>query len=91
MQGRVEVRHHGVWGTVCDDDFTNATAAVICRSLGYGGVAIAKKDGFFGPGEGPIWLDEVYCVTLAISASLLDAPASSSFQAFHFPVSLPSF
>ncbi|XP_039312478.1 uncharacterized protein LOC105203625 isoform X3 [Solenopsis invicta] len=61
MQGRVEVRHHGVWGTVCDDDFTNATAIVICRSLGYGGIAIAKKNGFFGPGQGPIWLDEVFC------------------------------
>ncbi|XP_020289719.1 uncharacterized protein LOC109857630 isoform X2 [Pseudomyrmex gracilis] len=61
LEGRVEVRHHGVWGTVCDDDFTNATATVICRSLGYGGVAVAKKDGFFGPGEGPIWLDEVFC------------------------------
>ncbi|XP_070153993.1 uncharacterized protein [Polyergus mexicanus] len=61
LQGRVEVRHHGVWGTVCDDDFTNATATVICRSLGYGGIAIAKKDGFFGPGQGPIWLDEVFC------------------------------
>lgn len=53
------MRHHGVWGTVCDDDFTNATAVVICRSLGYGGIAIAKKNGFFGPGQGPIWLDEV--------------------------------
>lgn len=53
------MRHHGVWGTVCDDDFTNATAIVICRSLGYGGIAIAKKNGFFGPGQGPIWLDEV--------------------------------
>ncbi|KAL0104423.1 hypothetical protein PUN28_017273 [Cardiocondyla obscurior] len=61
MQGRVEVRHHGVWGTVCDDDFTNATAIVICRSLGYGGIAAAKKNGFFGPGQGPIWLDEVFC------------------------------
>ncbi|CAL7933954.1 unnamed protein product [Xylocopa violacea] len=61
LEGRVEVRHHGIWGTVCDDDFSNATAAVICRSLGYGGHAIAKKDGFFGPGEGPIWLDEVFC------------------------------
>ncbi|XP_018356825.1 PREDICTED: uncharacterized protein LOC108757046 isoform X2 [Trachymyrmex septentrionalis] len=61
LQGRVEVRHHGVWGTVCDDDFTNATAVVICRSLGYGGIAVAKKNGFFGPGQGPIWLDEVFC------------------------------
>ncbi|KAG7212821.1 hypothetical protein KM043_002178 [Ampulex compressa] len=61
LQGRVEVRHHGIWGTVCDDDFSSATAAVICRSLGYGGKAIAKKDGFFGAGQGPIWLDEVSC------------------------------
>ncbi|XP_076673301.1 uncharacterized protein LOC143371719 isoform X4 [Andrena cerasifolii] len=61
LEGRVEVRHHGVWGTVCDDDFANAEATVICRSLGYGGRAVAKKDGFFGPGEGPIWLDEVDC------------------------------
>lgn len=59
LEGRVEVRHHGIWGTVCDDDFSIATATVICRSLGYGGPATSKKDGYFGPGEGPIWLDEV--------------------------------
>nr|XP_050866618.1 uncharacterized protein LOC127071398 isoform X3 [Vespula vulgaris] len=61
MEGRVEIRHHGIWGTVCDDDFSTATARVICRSLGYGGIAKAKKDSFFGPGQGPIWLDEVFC------------------------------
>lgn len=60
-EGRIEVRHHGVWGTVCDDDFSNAAATVICRSLGFNGRALAKKDGYFGPGEGPIWLDEVFC------------------------------
>ncbi|XP_015110606.1 uncharacterized protein LOC107036887 isoform X2 [Diachasma alloeum] len=60
-EGRVEVRHHGVWGTVCDDDFTHAAAKVICRALGYGGSAVAKKNGYFGAGEGPIWLDEVVC------------------------------
>ncbi|XP_076629433.1 uncharacterized protein LOC143345828 isoform X7 [Colletes latitarsis] len=61
LEGRVEVRHHGIWGTVCDDDFSNAAATVICRSLGYGGRAAVKKDGAFGSGEGPIWLDEVFC------------------------------
>ncbi|XP_043522587.1 uncharacterized protein LOC122535258 isoform X6 [Frieseomelitta varia] len=61
LEGRVEVRHHGIWGTVCDDDFSVAAATVICRSLGYGGPATPKKDGYFGPGEGPIWLDEVFC------------------------------
>lgn len=62
MEGRVEVRYHGVWGTVCDDDFTEPAAKVICRSLGFGGPAQAKKDGFFGPGEGQIWLDQLHCV-----------------------------
>ncbi|KAJ8674874.1 hypothetical protein QAD02_010660 [Eretmocerus hayati] len=61
LEGRVEVRHHGIWGTVCDDDFTNTTAKVICRSLGYHGPAMVKKDGIYGQGDGPIWLDQVYC------------------------------
>ncbi|XP_014601015.1 PREDICTED: uncharacterized protein LOC106785245 isoform X2 [Polistes canadensis] len=61
LEGRVEIYHHGIWGTVCDDDFSAATARVICRSLGYNGVAKPKKNGFFGPGQGPIWLDEVFC------------------------------
>jgi hypothetical protein len=62
MEGRVEVRYHGVWGTICDDDFAVPAATVICRSLGFGGPAEAKKDGFFGPGEGQIWLDQLHCV-----------------------------
>jgi len=36
QEGRVEVFHGGVWGTVCDDGFTNASARVICNMLGYG-------------------------------------------------------
>ncbi|XP_058789027.1 uncharacterized protein LOC131662991 [Phymastichus coffea] len=61
MEGRVEIRHHGIWGTICDDDFSEVNAKVICRSLGYDGHAVVKKDGYFGPGTGPIWLDEVFC------------------------------
>ncbi|KAF7990581.1 hypothetical protein HCN44_000386 [Aphidius gifuensis] len=60
-EGRVEIRHHGVWGTICDDDFSNANAKVICNSLGYTGSAVAIKNGFFGYGTGPIWLDDVVC------------------------------
>lgn len=39
MEGRVEVRHYGLWGTVCDDDFGTNEAQVICNSLGFKGIA----------------------------------------------------
>jgi ribosomal protein S28E/S33 len=32
-QGRLEVLHAGVWGTVCDDAFNDATGEFICRTM----------------------------------------------------------
>ena len=33
--GRVEVAFGGVWGTVCDDNFNQMAADMVCRSMGY--------------------------------------------------------
>merc|ERR1712136_491610 len=58
--GRVEVIHDGRWGTICDDDFDNNDATVICRMLGYR-TGVVYMTANFGQGSGPIWLDDLNC------------------------------
>ncbi|XP_037905161.1 uncharacterized protein LOC119647912 isoform X2 [Hermetia illucens] len=61
MEGRVEVKYRDSWGTICDDDFGNKEAQVVCRTLGFLGEATVLKN-TYGSGIGPIWLDQVSCI-----------------------------
>lgn len=41
VEGRIEVRIKGVWGTVCDDEFGETEALVFCKSIGFNGPAVS--------------------------------------------------
>jgi len=51
------------WGTICDSDWTENDANVVCRSLGYQPTGATPY--IVGPnsgGMGPIWANNVTCV-----------------------------
>ncbi|WAQ95354.1 DMBT1-like protein [Mya arenaria] len=61
--GRLEVKHDGEWGTVCDDEFDNASAKVVCKMIGFTDDRHARfiPASVYGPGAGTIWLDDIKC------------------------------
>lgn len=60
--GRVEVLVQDTWGTVCDDFWDLAEAAVVCRQLECGQAVVAPTGAHFGVGSGKIVLDNMQCV-----------------------------
>ena len=58
--GRVEIYRNGVWGTVCDDYWTDRTAQIVCQQLGFGSRSVSVDFGV-PAGTGPILMDDVNC------------------------------
>ncbi|XP_049326378.1 scavenger receptor cysteine-rich type 1 protein M130 isoform X10 [Astyanax mexicanus] len=59
--GRVEVLHGESWVTVCDSDFDQQDAEVVCRELGCGSPVEVLGAAAFGRGEGQVWSEELQC------------------------------
>ncbi|XP_062891016.1 deleted in malignant brain tumors 1 protein-like isoform X5 [Mobula hypostoma] len=59
--GRVEVKHNGQWGTMCDDGWDNEDAKVLCSQLRCGAPTSVLSGAHFGQGSGKIWMDDVAC------------------------------
>ncbi|KAI8496680.1 scavenger receptor [Branchiostoma belcheri] len=62
-EGRVEVRQADsmTWGTVCYNQFDIKDADVVCKMLGYPSAQLVRNDAYFGPGRGPIYMDNLHC------------------------------
>jgi len=62
FEGRLEVLHDGVWGSVCDDNIRAADAEVVCRELGFAGGKVRGLDTHpFGKFAGPIGVRNTNC------------------------------
>ncbi|KAM3605874.1 uncharacterized protein V6R79_006389 [Siganus canaliculatus] len=82
-EGRVEVFINGQWGSVCDDGWNDVNAAVVCRQLGFTGVAKARSMAYFGEGQGPIHLDNVRCSGTEASLGLCQAAGAEGHDCRH--------
>ena len=56
-EGRVEIFHNSVWGTVCDDYWDEEDAQVVCGQLGFFGDSTPLTAHQFGSGTRLLTID----------------------------------
>uniref|UniRef100_A0A3B4DWN1 SRCR domain-containing protein n=1 Tax=Pygocentrus nattereri TaxID=42514 RepID=A0A3B4DWN1_PYGNA len=76
--GRVEVFHGETWSTVCDADFDQQDAEVVCRELGCGLPVEVLRAAAFGRGEGQVWSENLQC--RGNESQIYFCPISSSLK-----------
>uniref|UniRef100_A0A8C3HSZ6 SRCR domain-containing protein n=1 Tax=Chrysemys picta bellii TaxID=8478 RepID=A0A8C3HSZ6_CHRPI len=57
--GRLEVFYNGTWGSVCSNQMSGVTAAIVCKQLNCGDGGYISGGSEYG--KGPTWLDHVAC------------------------------
>ncbi|KAM8769198.1 scavenger receptor cysteine-rich type 1 protein M130-like [Acanthopagrus schlegelii] len=73
--GRLEVKSNQRWSSVCEDDFDQQDAEVVCRELGCGAPSVLQG-ALYGEVEAPMWTSEFQCG--GHESALLDCRTSGS-------------
>ncbi|XP_054470214.1 scavenger receptor cysteine-rich type 1 protein M130-like [Anoplopoma fimbria] len=73
--GRLEVKSNQRWSSVCEDDFDQQDAEVVCRELGCGAPSVLQG-ALYGEVEAPMWTKEFQCG--GHESALLDCRSSGS-------------
>ena len=73
--GRLEVRFEQSWSSVCEADFDQQDAEVVCRELGCGPPSVLQG-ALYGDAEAPMWMKQFQCG--GNESSLLDCGRSDS-------------
>ena len=81
-QGRVEISHLGVWGTICDDNWRLKEATVACNALGFPGALVTLQGNQVQDGRGPVYFQDLECTEY--EDSLYECKRSvSSYPCYH--------
>ncbi|KAL3968213.1 chondroitin 6-sulfotransferase 7 [Sarotherodon galilaeus] len=75
--GRLQVKSNQRWSSVCEDDFDQQDAEVVCRELGCGPPSLLQG-ALYGEVEAPVWSREFQCG--GHESALLDCRSSGSVR-----------